>query len=278
MAITRIQILGIGCVAALCAAVAAPAAVTAGVGDQLDLVLAGSHRNPKNSARDANRHPKETLLFFGIQPGMTVVEVWPSAGWWTEILAPLLKERGQYYAAYYATPAKDTPDAVKEREKAFDAMLTARPDLYGKVVKTYVLAPEFVDLAPKGAADMVLTFRNVHNWAKAGNAQAMFQAFYDALKPGGILGVKDHRAKPDTSFEVQVKTGYLTEEYVIGLAQKAGFKLVARSEINANPRDTKDHPSGVWTLPPTLALGDKDRDKYLAIGESDRMTLKFVRP
>ena len=196
---TRRSLAALGLAATL-VAVPLTAPAQTDVGAQLDQILAGDHRNPKNSVRDKYRHPKETLLFFGIQPGMTVVEVWPSAGWWTEILAPLLKERGQYYAAYYATPAKDTPDAVKEREKAFDAMLTARPDLYGKVVKTYVLAPEFVDLAPNGAVDMVLTFRNVHNWAKAGNAQAMFQAFYDALKPGGVLGVEDHRAKPEHQF------------------------------------------------------------------------------
>jgi predicted methyltransferase len=125
---------------------------------------------------------------------------------------------------------------------------------------------------------MVLTFRNVHNWAKAGNADAMFTAFYDALKPGGILGVKDHRARPGTSFKQQIDSGYMTEEYVISTAEKAGFKFVAKSEINANPKDTTDHPAGVWTLPPTLRLGEKDREKYLAIGESDRMTLKFVKP
>jgi predicted methyltransferase len=150
--------------------------------------------------------------------------------------------------------------------------------LYGKTIKTALLAPTYVDAAPKGSADMVLTFRNVHNWAKAGNADAMFKVFHDVLKPGGVLGVKDHRAKPGTSFEQQIASGYMTEEWVIEAAQKAGFKLVAKSEVNANPKDTKDHPKGVWTLPPTLALGDQDREKYLAIGESDRMTLKFVKP
>jgi predicted methyltransferase len=244
----------------------------------LDRILAGDHRDPKNAARDRYRHPKETLLFFGIRPDMTVVEVWPSAGWWTEILAPLLRDEGKYYAAYFATPWEKTPEALKRREKAFDQMLAARPDLYSKTTKTYLLAPQFPDAAPLGSADMVLTFRNVHNWAKAGNADAMFKVFYDVLKPGGVLGVKDHRAKPGTPFEQQIQSGYLTEEYVIQTAQKAGFRLVGRSEINANPKDTKDYPDGVWTLPPTLVLGDKDREKYLAIGESDRMTLKFVKP
>jgi len=244
----------------------------------IDQAMTGAHRSDANKARDKYRHPKETLLFFGLKPDMTVVEVWPSAGWWTEILAPVLKDGGRYYAAWFATQAKGAPDFLKEREKGFEAMLAGRPDLYGKVVKTALLAPEYVDMAPKGSADMVLTFRNVHNWAKAGNADAMFKAFYDALKPGGILGVKDHRAKPDTPFEKQIETGYMTEAWVIETAQKAGFKLDNKSEINANPKDTKDHPSGVWTLPPTLRLGDKDREKYLAIGESDRMTLKFVKP
>jgi predicted methyltransferase len=167
---------------------------------------------------------------------------------------------------------------VKAQEKKFDAKLAERPDLYGKVIKTHLLAPAFVHMAPNGSADLVLTFRNAHNWAKAGNAEAMFKSFYDVLKPGGVLGVVDHRAKPGTSFQRQIESGYLTEAYVIGLAEGAGFKLVESSEVNANSKDTADHPKGVWTLPPTLALGNQDRDKYLAIGESDRMTLKFVKP
>jgi predicted methyltransferase len=224
------------------------------------------------------RHPKETLMFMGLKPNMTVVEVCPSSGWWTEILAPVLKDQGKYYAAYYATERANTPEYLKQREREFDAMVAARSDIYGKLIKTKLLAPDYVELAPKGSVDMVLTFRNVHNWAKAGNAEAMFKVFYDALKPGGVLGVKDHRAKPGTSFENQVKSGYLTEEYVIGIAEKTGFKLAGKSEINANARDTTDHPEGVWTLPPTLRLKDKDKEKYLSIGESDRMTLKFIKP
>jgi predicted methyltransferase len=265
-------------VAGAVAFAAAATAFAADTAQQLDEILASSHRDPKNAARDQYRHPKETLLFFGIRPDMTVVEVWPSAGWYTEILAPLLKDQGKYYAAWYATQAKGTPDFMREREKDYQAMLAGRPELYGKVVKTSLMAPDFVEPAPKGSADMVLTFRNVHNWAKAGNADAMFKIFYDTLKPGGILGVTDHRANAGTPFEQQIATGYMTEEYVISTAEKAGFKLVAKSEINANPKDTKDHPKGVWTLPPTLRLGDQDREKYLAIGESDRMTLKFVKP
>jgi predicted methyltransferase len=264
--------------AALCLVTSMPVPGQTDIGERLDRILASDHRDPKNAARDKYRHPKETLMFFGIRPSMTVVEIWPSAGWWTEILGPLLRDEGKYYAAWYATQSEKTSDYLKQREKGFEQMLGSRPDLYGKVVKTALLAPQHVDLAPKGSADMVLTFRNVHNWAKAGNAEAMFKAFYDVLKPGGVLGVTDHRAEPGTPFEDQVRTGYLTEEYVIATATKAGFRLVARSQINANPKDTKDYPDGVWTLPPTLRLGEKDREKYLAIGESDRMTLKFVKP
>ncbi len=184
------------------------------------------------------RHPKQGLLFFGIRPDMTVVEVWPSGGWWTEILAPLLKERGKYYAAWYATQAAGASDYAKEQEKKFDAKLAERPDLYGRVIKTHLLAPAFVDMAPKGSADLVLTFRNVHNWAKAGNAEAMFKSFYDVLKPGGILGVVDHRAKPGTVFQRQIESGYLTEEYVIGLAE--GGRVPTRGEVRAQ-RQSKGH-------------------------------------
>jgi predicted methyltransferase len=265
----------VACAAALSLTVAVPAFSADAA---LDQVLAGKHRDPKNAARDQYRHPKETLEFFGIKPGMTVVEIWPSAGWWTEILAPYLKDDGKYYAAWFATEWKNTPDFLKEREKGFDAMIAGKPELYGKVIKTKLLPPDFVDIAPKGSADMVLTFRNVHNWAKAGSTEMMFKSFYDALKPGGILGVKDHRAAPGTPFKQQIDSGYMTQDYVIEAAEAAGFRFVGSSEVNANPKDTKDYEAGVWTLPPTLRLGEKDREKYLAIGESDRMTLKFVKP
>jgi predicted methyltransferase len=244
----------------------------------LDEAVAGDHRSEANRARDVYRHPKETLLFFGLQPGMTVVEIWPSAGWFTEVLAPVLRDEGKYYAARFAVSSDKAPDFLKERDKVFLAKLAARPDVYRNVVPTEILAPLYVDAAPKGSVDMVLTFRNVHNWAKAGNAEAMFATFHGLLKSGGILGVEEHRAKPGTSFEDQVKSGYMTEQYVIESAEKAGFRFVGKSDVNANAADTKDYPDGVWTLPPTLKLGDKDRARYLAIGESDRMTLKFIKP
>jgi predicted methyltransferase len=156
--------------------------------------------------------------------------------------------------------------------------LASRPQIYDKVTVTALNAPQQTEIGPRGGADLVLTFRNVHNWTAAGNDGAMFKAFFDALRPGGVLGVVEHRANAGATLEQMIKTGYMTEDYVIGLAGKAGFRLFARSEINANPKDTKDHPRGVWTLPPTFRLDDQDRDKYLAIGESDRMTLKFVKP
>lgn len=242
----------------------------------IDQAMVGNHRAEANKARDKYRHPKETLLFFGLRPEMAVVEISPSRGWYTEILAPVLRDRGQYYAAVAAITEK-SPDAVRKNDADYRGMLAAAPALYDKV-KLSPLTPGALQVAPAGNADMVLTFRNVHNWAKAGTVDAMFKAFHEALKSGGTLGVVEHRAKPDTSFEQQIETGYMTEAYVVETAQKAGFKLVNKSEINSNPRDTKDYPGGVWTLPPTLRYGEENRDKYLAIGESDRMTLKFTKP
>ncbi len=263
---------------ALASAFSAPVVWASDVDRLLDQAIVGDHRTEANRARDRYRHPKETLQFFGLKPDMTVVEIWPAAGWFTEVLAPVLRDQGRFYAARSAVSVGTPSDFVKARDKNFLAKLAARSDVYGKAVPTEILAPTLLEPAPAGSADMVLTFRNVHNWAKAGFADAMFKAFFATLKPGGVLGVEEHRAKPGTSFEDQVKSGYMTEQYVIETAEKAGFRLVARAEINANPNDTKDYAGGVWTLPPTLRLGDTDKEKYLAIGESDRMTLKFIRP
>jgi predicted methyltransferase len=244
--------------------------------DAIDLVLAGEHRSPGNRARDVYRHPKETLLFFGVRPDMHVVEVWPGAGWYTEVLAPLLRSRGKFYAAHYHVD-DNTHRFYRNSQRQFVERLAKRPDLYDRVVVTG-LAPPHVELAPRESVDVVLTFRNVHNWAEQGYDQEMFNAFFVALKPGGTLGVVEHRANEGTSRSDMVRSGYMTESYVVELARKAGFTLAARSEVNANPKDTKDHPQGVWTLPPTLRLGDKDRAKYEAIGESDRFVLRFVKP
>jgi predicted methyltransferase len=248
-----------------------------GPAPSLAAAVAADHRTPEFRERDRYRHPQETLEFFGLKPDQTVVEVWPSSGWYTEILAPYLRERGKYYAAGFVISNENVPEYRLDIAGKFGMKLTARPDLYDRVVVTELGRPDRWQACPPGSADLVLTFRNVHNWMNADYEAEMFKAFHDALKPGGVLGVVEHRARPGTSREEMKKSGYVTEEHVIAVAKAAGFKLEARSEVNANPADTKDHPEGVWTLPPTLRLGDKDREKYARIGESDRMTLRFVK-
>ncbi|HYJ40933.1 MAG TPA: hypothetical protein VEW08_09095 [Steroidobacteraceae bacterium] len=241
----------------------------------IELVLAGEHRSTGNRARDAYRHPLDTLLFFGIKPDMTVVEVWPGAhGWYTEVLAPLLAERGRLYVA--TMPPKPGNAYVTANFRSFTDKLAARPDLYGRVGVT-TLAPGNFAVAPPGSADLVVTFRNIHNWMNLGMAPDAFAEMFRALKPGGILGVVEHRgpAKPQ---DPRAVSGYVNEDYAIAMIEAAGFELVARSPINDNPKDTKDYPQGVWTLPPDYRLGNRDRAKYEAIGESDRFTLKFRKP
>jgi len=247
------------------------------MGAAIEKTMSGAHRSEANRARDVYRHPRETLQFFGLKPDMKVVEIWPGVGWYSEILAPVLRERGEYYAAQFYLDETATPNMVAG-SRSYEKMLAGRPAFYDRVRLTSFMPPRYLEIAPPGSADLVLTFRNVHNWAAAGSDEAAFRAFYDALKPGGTLGVVEHRAAPGTSREQMIRIGYLTETYVIALAEKAGFRLAGRSEINANPRDTKNYPEGVWTLPPTYRLGDQDRAKYAAIGESDRMTLKFLKP
>ncbi|MDW2983070.1 MAG: methyltransferase [Rhodanobacter sp.] len=241
---------------------------------QLDSVLAGSWRAEANRARDAYRHPKATLQFFGVRPDRTVIEITPGGGWYAEILAPLLHDNGHYIAAEKA-PAADSE--ARSDDSALRKKFAADAAHYGnaRIVQFDPKAPVF---GPPASADLVLTFRNVHNWVMAGTAPAMFKAFFAVLKPGGVLGVVDHRAADGASLEAVKSSGYLPTAYVVKLATEAGFTLDASSEINANPKDSKDYPKGVWTLPPTLTLGEKDRAKYQAIGESDRMTLRFVKP
>jgi predicted methyltransferase len=249
---------------------------------KLDAVIAGGHRSELSTARDKYRHPKETLAFFGMTPSMTVLEVIPAGGWFTEILAPYLRDSGKLYVT------GGDPNLVPQRAQNAGVLqrFSRAPELYDKVRFTGdYLMPE-LRLAP-GSADMIVTFRNVHNlvWLKI--APAWFNTWFELLKPGGVLGVEDHRwpegrpntDKPTTPFNAP-DSGYMTESAVIALAANAGFRLAGRSEINANPLDTKDHRQGVWSLPPTLIGGedDPDRARYLAIGESDRMTLKFVKP
>jgi predicted methyltransferase len=241
-------------------------------------VVTAPHRSAENRARDAYRHPAETLAFFGVKPDHHVVEVWPGGGWYAEILAPYLRESGRYTAAGFVTSGQDVPKWRVEMMQKLADRFAAAPELYGRPQITALGLPDSWLAAPAGSADVVLTFRNVHNWLKADYEAQMFKAFFEALKPGGVLGVVEHRAKPGTDIEQMKTSGYVTEALVVQLAEAAGFKLDARSEINANPRDTTEHLEGVWTLPPSLRLGEKDRAKYLAIGESDRMTLRFLKP
>ncbi|HET9735295.1 MAG TPA: methyltransferase [Burkholderiales bacterium] len=257
-------------VAVLAACASAPALQ----GDSLAGAIAAPHRSPANVARDPWRHPREVIEFFGIRADSVVVEILPgSAGYYMEILAPLLADKGRYVAA--SRDAAAAPQYLADHAKLL-ARLQAEPQRYGKVAVTQFNAG-LHDIAPAGSADYVLTFRNLHNWVERNETEGALRAFHKALKPGGILGVVDHRGRTDLSQEAQMKSGYLRQDYAVAMIEKAGFRLVASSEANANPRDTKDHPAGVWTLPPTYRLKDQDREKYRAIGESDRFTLKFEK-
>jgi predicted methyltransferase len=241
----------------------------------LDNILADPHRPEADRARDRYRHPKDTLLFFGVRPEMTVLEVWPEPGWYTDIIAPLVRDRGKYYAAVMEPdPASQF---VTGRLASFRSKLATDPTLYGNA--TIVTFPAHGgDVVPPGSIDLVVTFRNIHNWMSEGTASDAFATIFKALKPGGMLGVVDHRGSPGVPQDPKAKSGYVNEEYAIKLIEAQGFRLLGTSEINANPKDTKDYEQGVWTLPPTFRLGDKDRDKYTEIGESDRFTLKFEKP
>ena len=236
--------------------------------------VAASHRTARNVARDSFRHPLETLAFFGIKENSAVVEILPgSGGYYMEILAPYLKARGRYIAANRDEAA--TPPYLADHQKLL-ARLKAEPALYEKVLVTKFNADRH-EIASPGSADFVLTFRNLHNWVERNEIDGALRAFHRALKPGGVLGVVDHRGRTDVSQEGQTKSGYVRQDFAVALIEKAGFKLAGASEVNANPKDTKDYPEGVWTLPPSFRLKDKDRAKYQAIGESDRFTLKFVK-
>jgi len=252
--------------------------VSASAAPNLDAVLAGPQRSAENRARDVYRHPAETLAFFGLKPNQHVVEVWPGGGWYAEILAPFLRESGRYTAAAFVTKGSEVPKWRVDMVASLRERFEAEPAVFGNPAITELGIPGSWTAAPSESADLVLTFRNVHNWLKGDYERRMFEAFYKALKPGGVLGVVEHRAKPGTPLEKMIASGYVTEALVIERAEAAGFKLDGRSEINANPKDSTDHPEGVWTLPPSLRLGDVDRGKYVAIGESDRMTLRFVKP
>jgi predicted methyltransferase len=253
-----------------------PRATTVATPSELLAAIQGAARTDKERARDPARHPLETLAFFGVRPESHVVELWPGGGWYTAILAPYLRERGQLAITHF-DPGGDPENYDVKESKALLARLASQPAVFDKVVRQRI-APPSIALGPDASADVVLTFRNIHNWIEAGYDAQVFQAIARVLKRGGVLGVEEHRAGRELTLKEMNDTGYVTEAHVIQLAEAAGLRLEARSEINANPRDTKDHPNGVWSLPPSYAGKDVDRDKFAAIGESDRMTLRFRKP
>jgi len=242
----------------------------------LKAVASGDHRPADDQQRDKYRHPVATLDYFGLTPESAVVELWPSGGWYTKVIAPAVNEKGQYYAAHF-DPDTEIP-MLKQSVEKFQALLDSRPDLYGNVKITVLSPPDKLEIAPAGTADLVVSFRSVHNWMAFGMQDDVMQAVAAALKPGGIFGVVEHRGIPGSEQDPQAKSGYVTEAYMISLAEKAGLELVDSSEVNANEADTKDYPDGVWTLPPRLRMGQENRDYYLAIGESDRFTMRFRKP
>ena len=265
-------------VLAACLALALPATLAAAGAAAKDAALAAAVASPSRSTqfspRDGARKPAEVLAFAGLKPNMTVVEIGPSGGYWTEILAPYLAKKGTYYTAI-------APRAISERAATaadnWAKKLESNKATWGNV-KVSEFGKGAMNIAPAGSADAVLTFRNVHNWMAQGYAEEAFKAFYDALKPGGVLVVEEHRAPTDQPQDPKAASGYVREDYTKELAKQAGFEFVESSEILANPKDTKNWEKGVWTLPPTLALGDKDREKYAAIGEADNFLLKFRKP
>ena len=234
----------------------------------------GPQRSEANRQRDAARQPVDTLAFFGVRADQTVVEIWPSVGvWWLEILAPYLRDKGEYIAALHA--GAHNPPAAKAEHDVVEARIAQSPALYGKLRIAH--SPGLPESVRPDSVDVLLTFSNLHNWIVDGNVEDVVREFHTVLKPGGVLGVVDHRGRADLSRKAQLDSGYLAEDEVVAMIEKVGFKLVARGEMAANPRDTKDHAAGVWSLPPTLRMKDVERARFLAIGESDKFTLKFVK-
>ncbi len=245
--------------------------------EALQAAANGPHRSDENKARNEFRNPVETLTFFGLERDMTVVELWSGGGWYTEVLAPVLADDGVLIAANFAAK-KDDPEHYRSKLRVKMDERIANDPVFAKVVHGTFEPGSNVDAGEPGSADMVVSFRNVHSFIRSDIHKQVFAEAYKVLKPGGIFGVVQHRAKEGVDPIKSADTGYVPEAFVIQLAEEAGFELVEKSEVNANPKDTADHPEGVWTLPPSLRLGDKDKEKYVAIGESDRMTLKFRKP
>ena len=243
--------------------------------DFIEQAVTAKHRSAENKARDAYRHPAETLAFFGIKQDMKVLEILPGRAWYTDILASILKDQGELTAASFG--ANHPNDYLRGIHEKFEKHIGANPEVFGKVKPAVFENNGYLNEVDDNSQDMVLTFRNTHNWIRYGGIEDVFKSFHRVLKKGGTLGLVQHRANDDADAKASAENGYVPEAYLISLIESYGFELVEKSEINANPKDTKDHPKGVWTLPPSYRLKDVDKEKYNAIGESDRMTLRFIK-
>ena len=242
----------------------------------LNEAILGTHRSAKNIARNDFRNPEKTLKFFQLRNDMTVVELWPgSSGWYTEILAPYLKDQGSFYTVNF--DGSTGLDYFEKGANRFQVMIDSNPLIFGKLINMPLMPPKKIPPIPSGTADLVLTFRNMHNWLMRDMEQDVLSFAHSVLKPNGILGVVAHRSRDDQLGRLGAKTGYLGQSFVIELIEKSGFKLLEISDVNSNPKDSTDHPKGVWSLPPRLRMGDEDREYYIGVGESNRMTLKFVK-
>jgi predicted methyltransferase len=248
------------------------------IASAINAASAGEHRSADNIARNPSRHPAGTLVFFGLTPNMTVLEIHPGGLWYTEILAPVLKEDGQLIVAGHDTSIENQPGYRYRQQASMEQRFSEEATIFGEVDIVKLTPPDSIALGAPASVDMVLTFRNFHGWIRDGVASVNMQAFYQVLKPGGVLGVVQHRTDTPGLLPSGKINGYVSETQMVELAEAAGFVLEARSEINANPKDNHQHPAGVWSLPPTLRLGEENRQTYLDIGESDRMTLRFRKP
>lgn len=246
--------------------------------DRVSAAAVGEHRSAGNQARNEFRNPVQTLSFFGFEDGMSVLEIYPGGGWYAEVLAPAIRDHGTYTIANWDPEVEGLPSYQYELPKRLRAKFDANPELYDQVKEVHFSPPSSASLGDADSYDRVLTFRNSHGWVGSGMAEDIYAEFARVLKPGGMLGVVQHRAAPGGDPAVTAEMGYVPEAAIIAIAEAAGLEFVASSEVNSNPMDSRDHPEGVWTLPPGLALGDQDRAKFQAIGESDRMTLTFVKP
>ncbi len=269
----------LACAFALFVSVALPSfAMDVDLIAKMEVAMNGDHRSDKNKARNKYRHPIGTLAFFGLKPEMSVLEIAPGGGWYTEVLAPAMRDTGTYIAGSYDIEVEGQPKYRYRQHKALLGQIKDQPELYGKIEVATYSPPQSRNLWQANSVDMVLTFRSSHGWVRDGLINDVYADFFKVIKPGGTLGVVQHRAPEGGDAVAWAKKGYVPESRVIEAAIKAGFELDAKSEINANPKDLKDHDEGVWRLPPTLGLGEKDKEKYLEIGESDRMTLRFRKP